>query len=184
MVQLDYGVEINGTSIRNPQANAILERVHQTIGNIIRTFELHDSEEENPWDGILAATMFATRATYHTTLEATPSQLVFGRDAILNTKLEADWIYKQQVLIEAAEAAYSWARSRGIAKEQRKRIPHQYQVGDQVLVKNPEVKTKFAGPEYKGPFTIRAVHDNGTVRVQMDKTLDTFNIRQIKPYKN
>jgi hypothetical protein len=25
------------------QANAIVERVHQTIGNIIRTFELHDN---------------------------------------------------------------------------------------------------------------------------------------------
>ena len=25
MVQLDYGVEINGTSVRNPQANAVLE---------------------------------------------------------------------------------------------------------------------------------------------------------------
>ena len=150
--------------------------MHQTIGNIIRTFELNESEEENPWDGILAATMFATRATYHTTLEATPSQLVFGRDAILNTKFEADWAYiraKKQRIIE-----------KNNERENRKRIPHQYQVGDQVLVKNPEVKTKFAGPEYRGPYIIQAVHDNGTVRVQMDKILDTLNIRQIKPYKN
>ena len=35
--------------------------------------------------------MFATRATYHTTLQATPAQLVFGRDAILNTKFTANW---------------------------------------------------------------------------------------------
>ena len=27
----------------------------------------------------------------HTTLQATPAQLVFGRDAILNVKFEADW---------------------------------------------------------------------------------------------
>jgi hypothetical protein len=35
--------------------------------------------------------MFAVRATYHTTMQATPTQLVFGRDSILNTKFEANW---------------------------------------------------------------------------------------------
>jgi hypothetical protein len=39
--------------------------------------------EENPWAGILAAPMFAIRATYHTTLQATPMELVFGHDSIL-----------------------------------------------------------------------------------------------------
>jgi len=32
--------------------------------------------------------MFALRATYHGTLQTTPCQLVFGRDAILNVKCE------------------------------------------------------------------------------------------------
>jgi hypothetical protein len=57
--------------------------VHQTIENIIRTFSKENMDEKNPWAGILAATMFAIRATYHTTLQATPMQLVFGRDSIL-----------------------------------------------------------------------------------------------------
>jgi len=35
--------------------------------------------------------MFALRAAYHTTLQATPCQLVFGRDAMLNVKFEANW---------------------------------------------------------------------------------------------
>ena len=33
-------------------------------------------------------------------------------------ELEADWIYKQQQIIAAAEFAYDWAISKGIAKEQ------------------------------------------------------------------
>ena len=53
-------------------------------------------DEENPWGGILAATMFAVRATYHTTMQATPTQPVFGRDSILNTKFEANWAFNQQ----------------------------------------------------------------------------------------
>ena len=99
MIADDYGISKHGATVRNPQANAIIERIHQTIGNVIRTFQIHSTEldEEDPWKGLLAATMFATRATYHTTLKATPMQLVFGRDAILNTKFEANWaLIKQQ----------------------------------------------------------------------------------------
>ena len=68
-----------GTTVRNPQANAVLERIHQTLGNIIRTFQLQDDpymDPADPWAGILSAAMFALRATYHTTLQATPAQLV------------------------------------------------------------------------------------------------------------
>ena len=57
----------------------MIERIHQTLGNIIRTFDLDELDEEDPWSGILAAAMFALRATFHTTLQATPMQLVFGR---------------------------------------------------------------------------------------------------------
>ena len=35
--------------------------------------------------------MFAVRATYHKMLQASPMQLVFGRDSILNIKHVADW---------------------------------------------------------------------------------------------
>jgi len=66
-----------------------MERVHQTLENIIRTFEVYNSDitTETPWDGILSAAMFALSATYHTTLQMTPMLLVCSRDAILNIKL-------------------------------------------------------------------------------------------------
>ena len=43
-------------------------------------------DDENPWDGVLSAAMFALRATVHTTTRFTPTKLVFGRYAILNTR--------------------------------------------------------------------------------------------------
>jgi hypothetical protein len=43
------------------------------------------------WDGILSALGFAMRATVHTTNRASPAQLVFGRDAMLNVNFEANW---------------------------------------------------------------------------------------------
>ena len=83
----------------NPQANAIVERVHQTIGNMIRTFELYDNDgidDDDPWSGILATVMAAVRSTYSTKTQATPMQLVFGRDATINTKFITDWDYIRQ----------------------------------------------------------------------------------------
>ena len=91
MVKDEYGIKRKPITKRNPQANAIIERIHQTIGNIIRTFQAHEDpylDETDPWGGILAATMFAVRATYHTTTQATHTQLVFGRDAIMNIKFD------------------------------------------------------------------------------------------------
>ena len=90
MIKNDYGKKVKPITTRNPQANAILERVHQTIGNMIRTFELYDSDgidDDHPWSGMLAPVMAAVRSTYSTTMQATPMQLVTIRLSILNLSL-------------------------------------------------------------------------------------------------
>ena len=71
MIINDYGITVKPITSRNPQANAILERVYQIIGNILRTFTVQNMvlDDENPWDGILGSTMFALRATVHTTAQ-------------------------------------------------------------------------------------------------------------------
>ena len=53
MVKNDYGITCKGITKRNPQANAIIERIHQTIGNIIRTFAVQDNylDKDDPWEG-------------------------------------------------------------------------------------------------------------------------------------
>ena len=174
MISKDYGITRRGITTRNPQANSILERIHQTIGNIIRTFEVQDLGVADPWRGILAATMFAVRSTYHTTLQATPAQLVFGRDAILNVKFEADWH-----LINHNKTKRILQNN---AKENRGRLPHTYHINDKVLYKNQHKKSKFGENPWIGPFVILQVNDNGTVHLQMDHITDTVNIRNIRPY--
>ena len=127
MIKNDYGITRRPITTRNPQANAIIERVHQTIGNILRTFNIKSINEEEPWGGILAATMFSVRATYHTTMKASPMQLVFGRDAILNIKHVANWKHITQQKQKRINANNK--------KENKSRVSHQYMVGDQVLIK-------------------------------------------------
>ena len=70
-----------------------MEREHQTIGDIIRIFKIKqmDLDNGNPWEGILSSTLFAIQSIVHSTTQHTPSQLVFGRDTILNINQEANW---------------------------------------------------------------------------------------------
>ena len=70
----NFGLEKKTTTDYNPQANAIIERVHQVLGNALRTFELEkqDLSGEQPFEPFLTAVAYAIRSTYHTTLQATP----------------------------------------------------------------------------------------------------------------
>ena len=55
------------------------------------------------WNPILASVAYAIRCSHHSTLNATPGQLVFGRDMLLDLKFEPNyekmWAQKQNVLI-------------------------------------------------------------------------------------
>ena len=156
MMTKDYGITKNPITVRNPQANSIIERIHQTIGNMIRTFSVHDTylDKSDPWTGILAAVMFGTQATMHSTARATPVQLVFGRDAMLNIHHEADWKYineRRDKLITANNKA-----------ENSKRKQHTYNIGDSVLLKMP-TNIKYGMDAYNGPYRVAKVQNNGTL---------------------
>ena len=171
----DYGLKVKGSTTHNPQSNAILERIHQVIGNMIRTYELEKiyMDKQDPWSGIIAATCFGIRSTYHTTLQATPGQLVFGRDT---SKHEANWHAikqrKQKVISQNNE------------RENAKRIAHTYTAGDKILLTKHNAR-KLKCPN-EGPYKITEVHNNGTVTIEMNKgkgkIYERVNIRRIYPY--
>ena len=93
MIISDYGIMVKPITLRNPLANAILERVHQTIGNILRTFKQQNMVLDAKYqrDGILTSTMFALRTIVHTTTQYTPGQLIFGCNSILYWHHNVDW---------------------------------------------------------------------------------------------
>ena len=71
-----YGIKDKPITAKNPQANAICERVHLKLLNIIRCYEDVDLKK-----AIYYAT-FAVRASYYNILNASPGQLLFGQDMI------------------------------------------------------------------------------------------------------
>eukprot|EP00957_Ditylum_brightwellii_P164948 12558863-Ditylum_brightwellii.AAC.1 len=54
MIQRDYRVTIRSITTQNPQANGIVERIHQTTGNMRHNFCVHSTklDKEGPWSGI------------------------------------------------------------------------------------------------------------------------------------
>ena len=162
------------TTTYNPQSNGIIERVHAVLNDILRTFELEEREldEHDPWSEFLSSAAFAIRATFHTTLQATPAQLVFGRDMILPLSYKADWDRirhnKQQEV------------NRNNARENRGRVEHQYHIGDKVYLTRPGIQRKLSSPR-DGPYEITQVHDNGTVHIQRGSVNERVNIRRITP---
>jgi transposase InsO family protein len=131
MLKNDYGITKKVITTRNPQANSMVERVHQVIHQLIRSFDIKGKADYDQldygWSGMMSAIREAVRSTVHTTQCATPTQLVFNRDAILNVAFEADWQYiKERKLHRIIQ---------NNKKVNAKRIPHQYAVGDRVMAK-------------------------------------------------
>ena len=67
-------------------------------------------------------------------------------------------------------------------RENSKRIPHTYQIGDLVMVQEPGIIRKLSLPR-KGPFTIVQTHQNGTGTIEKQPyTTERINIRRIQPF--
>jgi hypothetical protein len=87
-----YGVQPIHTTIENPQANFV-ERVHQTLGNMIRTYELENFEFDynDPWSQILADCAWAIRSTAHSISDSTPVQIVFLGDMLFDLSITTNY---------------------------------------------------------------------------------------------
>ena len=178
MIKEDYGLRKKPITTRNPQANSIIERVHQTVGQMLRTFRVQDTEDlVNPLDGILAAVSFALRATVHTTTQYTPTQLVFGRDHILNIKREIDW--------KRVKENKSTLIHKNNERENNKRRKYTYTVGQKVLIET-EQSRKYGKDPYEGPYEVVEVRNNGSLRLKKlfgrGAVFETYNLRKIIPY--
>jgi hypothetical protein len=89
----NYGIKKNISTPFNPKYNGIIERVHLTLYDELRTAEVDGREldEKDPWGPCLSSDVYVIHSTFHTTLKATPGQLVFGRYMVLSITFVADW---------------------------------------------------------------------------------------------
>ena len=163
---------------RNPQSNAICERMHQTVGNVLRTLLYanppHNLQEANDLvDSALATAIHALQTNVSSALGTSPGALAFACDMFLNVPLTADWIaiheHREQLVNE------------NLRHQNNKRHFHDYVQGQKVLkfIYDP---TKL-GRRTEGSYVIQQVHVNGTVSIQIcEGVRERINIRRVKPY--
>ena len=87
------GIKCKPTSVKNPQANTILEQVHQVISTMLCTAELDmaNTVETSDIDAFLTDAAWAICCTNHTVLKASPGAAIFGRDTLFDIPFLADW---------------------------------------------------------------------------------------------
>ncbi len=86
-------LSVSKPQLRNPQANAILECVHQVLGQMLRTAEIDmaDSVTLDDVDVFLDNVAWAICFTHHTVLKASPGAAIFGQDMFFDIPSIADW---------------------------------------------------------------------------------------------
>jgi hypothetical protein len=80
------------TSVKIPQANAILEHIHAVLGNMLHTSKLNMAElvKASDIDIFLLDATWAICSTCSTVLKASPGAARFRRDMLFNIPFIAD----------------------------------------------------------------------------------------------
>ncbi len=148
------------TTAKNPQSNAVCERMHHTVGNFLRTL-LHgesppDMASAKEWvNEALSIAMHAMIAAIHSTLGSSPGSLTFNRDMFLNIPLIADWhriTQRQEHLINEI-----------LIRENQKHCQYDYAPQQRVLKK--KWKSCKLGKRTSGPYRVLQTHVNGTLTI-------------------
>ena len=173
-----YGIKGKATTVKNPRANGLIERIHLTQADMLRTrvFEGHNWQHE--FRRALGAITWALTSTVPTQTSHSPGELAFGRDMIFATRTKIDWR-----LIKREKKK---AHKNNTARENKRRVAHKYKVGDLVLIvkdsyersKLPKLQSPTEGP-YK---ILRTNRTNGTVQINRKGFKETINIRRLQPY--
>ncbi len=173
-----HGILDRPTTAKNPQANAICERMHQSVGNTLRALTTLNPPAgimtaEQLVDTALAKCMYATRAAFHGGLQTSPGALVFQHDRVLDLPLIAD--------LQLIQERHQQLIDERLIKANRRCFSHDYAIGDEVL--KLEFKPKKLQPRATGPYRVVQVHANGTVTIRLTPhTIERISIRRIKPY--
>ena len=158
------GISNITTTVKNPQANSIIERMHLSLGQILRSIlaetKLSNKEQHSDLlnsfiESALASSLYAINCAINSTTNVSPGAFVFQRDMILPTQCITNWeiirLNKQQR-----------AQHNNFLENLRRR-PFTYTPNMEVVVQDPTGQKLSA--KCKGPFKITKIHSNGTVTI-------------------
>ena len=163
---------------KNPQSNAICERMHRTIGDVLRTTmrvtpPTNNLQCRQLLEDAIATCIYATRVSVSRSLGTSPGNLVFRRDMLFDVPYLADLVTirdRRQQLVDL-----------NLEKSNKKRRFFEYKVGSQVLIKT--FKPNKMEKKAHGPYRVSQVYTNGTLDVERRPgVIERLNIRRLLPY--
>jgi hypothetical protein len=154
-----HRIDPRPTTVKNPQANAICERLHQTVANALRPllhahYPVSFDEAGLIIDTALQTTAYSARAAIHSTFKISPVALVFHRDMLNDIPLNADLELirqRRQALIDEQ-----------LVRQTRRRISHDYQPHDEVQIIT--YKPGKLDPPASRPYRIVRAHQPNSWR--------------------
>ena len=191
------GIKQCKSSAYHPETQGALERFHQTLKLMIRTYCL---QYEKQWDQGIHLLLFAVREVVQESLGFSPFELVFGRTVRGPLKLlKEGWLTEEpsyQPVGSCLSSPYqTGSRWRTGSEESeacagkvwydRKSKLHKFSVGDKVLVllllQNHTLQARYCGPY----LVTKKVNDVDYVISTPDrqKTLRLCHVNTLKPYK-
>jgi len=130
-------------------------------------------EKDDPIKDVASAAAYAMRATVHEVTKYTPSQLVFAKDMILRTIVEAN--------VELARQRREAAISQNNARENKSRVVNNCKKGDWVFILSRHLDPKLQ--LHHGPFKVLSYEQSsGTLYIQRKHYVEPINIRNVHPY--
>ena len=168
-VMYELGIEQYTSSAYHPESQGALERFHQTLKNMIRTYCL---EFEKDWDEGVHLLLFAARESVQETLGFSPFELVFGHTVRGPLKLlKEKWLSDSSeisLLDYVSKFKYRLNRATDIAKENlkqgqakmkqwydQKTRSRVFKPGDKVLVLFP-IPGNPLQARYFGPYEVES----------------------------
>ena len=173
-----FGITSRPTTVKNPQAQAIVERIHLPLEEALRTRVFSEDGCLEEAEQLIQTIAWGIRAVTASNNAYSPMQLAFGYEALFRIKCTVDWEEQKRHHRKQAEM--------NNAKENKSRKVHMYQEGDQILIMNQSYERRRnpkISPHTEGPYTILKVYsDIGIVKIQRGNYTDKLSIRRIKPY--
>ena len=166
-VMHELGIEQFKSSAYHPESQGALERFHQTLKNMIRTY-CFDSNKD--WDEGVHLLLFAVRETVQESLDFSPFELVFGHPVRGPLKLlKEKWLEEKteiNLLDYVSKFKNRLTKALEIARENLKNAQgkmkvwydknarqHKFSPGDKVLVLFP-ISGQPLRARYYGPYVI------------------------------
>jgi hypothetical protein len=197
-VMTQLGIQHFKSSAYHPQSQGALERYHQTLKTMIKTYCL---ENEKDWDEGIPMLLFATREVVQESLGFSPFELVFGHTVRGPLQIiQEEWLKEtssHNLIDYVSEFRYKLLKARELAivnlketqskmktwydKKARERV---FDPGDKVLVLLP-IQGEPLRAKFSGPYTIESkVNDLNYVVLTPDrrKAKQLCHVNMLKAY--